>query len=230
MSSTDAEPGTAADQAYFRAVEESFLALRGKATLLAADDWQTAREWHRLGIPVDLVVSVMEALFERQRERKSKRGISSLRYFRAAVAAAWDERQAMRAGGGAPVPDLGPPAAARLEALAGALPESLEGVEQIRRDILALTGPLDLVEAGLTKIETRLLGGLEEHLSDRQRSDLEAKIDRALSGLPSPATGEERDQLRRSLRRQALRRLSGVPALSLFSPTALAGSASDDAS
>ncbi|KAB2964501.1 MAG: hypothetical protein F9K18_07470, partial [Thermoanaerobaculia bacterium] len=111
MSSTgEADPARSAeDQAYFRALEERFLALRGKATLLAAEDWETAREWRRVGIPLDLVVAEMERLFARQRERRSRRGISSLRYFSAAVHAAWAERLELGAGGARPSPDPGPP-------------------------------------------------------------------------------------------------------------------------
>ena len=54
------------------------------------------------------IIEAMEAAFARQRERRSKRGISSLRYFRAAVDAAWDERLRHLAGGGSPPAD--PPA------------------------------------------------------------------------------------------------------------------------
>ena len=53
MPSTDAETeGSAEDQAYFHALEEAFLRLRGRATLLSAADWQVAREWRRAGIPI----------------------------------------------------------------------------------------------------------------------------------------------------------------------------------
>ena len=75
MPSTGAEDqGSTEDQAYFRALEEAFLELRGKATLLSAADWQVASEWRRAGVPLDLVVGTMAALFERQRQRRSRRG------------------------------------------------------------------------------------------------------------------------------------------------------------
>jgi hypothetical protein len=219
MSSTGAEPGDAADQAYFLEVERAFLALRGQATLLAADDWQTAREWHRLGIPVEFVVAVMESLFERQRERRSKRGISSLRYFRAAVAAAWDERLAHRAGGALEtLAEPGPPAAARLAALAGAVPETLPGAVELRRRITGLAGPLAEVESGLATLERETLLGFRERLSSDARAELDRRVDRALARAAVPPAA--RDELRVSLETQSLRRLCGLPVLSLFSPAA----------
>lgn len=219
MSSTGAEPGDAADQAYFLEVERAFLALRGQATLLSADDWQTAREWHRIGIPVDFVVSVMETLFERQRERRSKRGISSLRYFRAAVAAAWDEHLEHRAGGASKaVAEVGPPVAARLASLAAALSDSLPAAETWRERLRALGGPPAEVEAGLSALEHEILLGVDGRLSKAERESIDAGVEVALDKAAVPATA--RDGLRSSLRRQALRRHCGLPVLSLFSPTA----------
>lgn len=223
MSSTGAERDDAADQAYFLAIESAFLALRGKATLLSAEDWETARDWRHRGIPVEFVVAVMEALFERQRERRSKRGISSLRYFRAAVAAAWDERLAHRAGSSAPPPDPGPPVAIRLARLAAAVPSTVTGGETLRQAVAALTGPLDRIETELGELERRFLRELGAELGADDREALSRRVERALAqagkGLPEEAI----DALRENLERQALRRLCGLPVLSLFSPVALQG-------
>lgn len=227
MSSTDADAGDAADQAYFLAIERAFLALRGQSTLLAADDWQTAREWHRTGIPADFVVAVMEALFERQRERRSKRGISSLRYFRGAVAAAWDEHLALVAGGvRGDLADPGPPAAVRLAALAAAIPDATLDAAATRARIAALGGGLDEIERALAAIEADLLERFEARLVTAERERLTASVERAiaLAGVPAAA----RDELRASLTRQRLRQLAGLPVLSLFSPEAQSSAARDD--
>ena len=92
------DPPIPEDHAYFLAIERSFLALRRKAALLTAADWQEAQDWHRQGIPVELIQNVMERLFERQAAGKG-RTISGLRYFRAAVETAWEEMLALKAGG-----------------------------------------------------------------------------------------------------------------------------------
>mgnify|MGYP003537474975 CR=1 FL=1 len=89
------EVPSSADHAYFLAIERTFLGLRKKAALLTAADWQEAQSWHRQGIPVELIQDVMEKLFERQHARKG-RTISGLRYFRAAVEAAWEEEIRIR--------------------------------------------------------------------------------------------------------------------------------------
>jgi hypothetical protein len=226
MSSTGADPGDAADQAYFLEVERAFLALRGQATLLSADDWQTAREWHRTGIPVEFVVAVMESLFERQRERRSKRGISSLRYFRAAVAAAWDERLAHRAGGAfETLAEPGPPAAARLAALAGAVPPTLPGADELRRRITELTGALAEIESGLAALERSTLQGVRDGLSSGARAELDRRVEQALARAAVPPAA--REELRASLETQSLRRLCGLPVLSLFSPAAQGSDSSD---
>ena len=219
MSSTGADPGDAADQAYFLEVERAFLTLRGQATLLSADDWQTAREWHRVGIPIEFVVAVMESLFERQRERRSKRGISSLRYFRAALAAAWDEHLAHRAGGAAEtLAEPGPPAAARLAALAAAVPDRLPGAGDLRRRIEALEGPLAEIEERLAELEREILEGVHDALPMEERDAMERRIEAALAKAAIPDAA--RVELRASLLKQSLRRRCDLPVLSLFSPVA----------
>jgi hypothetical protein len=220
MSSTGAEPGDAADQEYFLAVERAFLALRGQATLLSAEDWVTAREWRRAGIPIELVVAVMEALFARQRERRSRRGISSLRYFRAAVGAAWDEALAHRAGG-APAADPGPPTAIRLARLAAAIPPALPRAAALGRQVADLSGPPDLVEAALVEIEMRYLADYAAGLSGEERRELDRRVGRALAATADGVPAETLAEVRASLERQALRRQSGLPVLSLFSPVAI---------
>lgn len=215
----EAEPGSAEDQAYFRAVEEAFLALRGRATLLAPEDWQVAAGWRRSGVPVALVIEVMSALFARQRERKSKRGISSLRYFRAAVEAAWDDRLALLAGGAtAPPPPLAPEE--RLRRLAAALPEGLPGVGELREAVLATSGDLGAIEMRLTELESAFLAAVAERLSPADRATVEARVARALAQVPAARRAAAAEELHGRLQRQALRALLHLPVLSLFAPEA----------
>src|SRR5215831_11398264 len=112
------------DHAYFQAVEEIFVGLRGTPFLLAPADWLVARRWHREGIPLAVVRESLQEVFARRRERRAKGRISSLRYCAAAVERAWAERRELTAPGErAPAPRL--EAAPRLAALAAALPAAL---------------------------------------------------------------------------------------------------------
>jgi hypothetical protein len=224
------EPGTAEDQAYFRAIEERFLALRGRATLLSAEDWQAARSWRRLGVPLEMVLQVLEQLFARQRERRAKREISSLRYFRAAVESAFEEQLELAAGGGRGLADPGPPLADRLARLAAAIPEGVAAAGALARAIAGLTGPVEQVEAELARIEAQALAELGRRLDPEARTALERRVDRALGAARIALPADQRDAARERLFRQALREVVGLPVLSLFSPIALAADLETDPS
>lgn len=215
------DPPSAADHAYFRVLEESFLRLRGQATLLSADDWQMAREWRHTGVPAELVVGVMERLFARQRERSPRRGISSLRYFRAAVAAAWDEALALAAGGSRVVMRPEPTVAERLAALAARLPAELPGREELARRLGALDGGIASVEPELERLDRETLADLDRRLDAEARAALAVEVGRALSPLAGRLSAAALREAETRLRAQVLRRRHGLPLLSLFAPEAL---------
>jgi hypothetical protein len=220
MSSTaEPEAGSVEDQAYFRALEEKLIELRGSTTLLSPADWQVAAEWRRRGIPLELVGAVMAELALRQRARRSKRGFSSLRYFRAAVEAAWHEQLELGAGGVAPRFDPGPPVEARLEALAAALPPETPRVW--RDEILGLTGPLEEVEAALVELDRRLLESVAARLVPAARTRIARRVEAAARGFEGALPEAELAALRERLRAQALRAEAGLPLLSLFAAEAL---------
>jgi len=223
MSSTAAadRPGTAEDQAYFRALEERFLALRGRATLLSGEDWETARAWRHAGIPAELVIEVMERLFARQRERRTRRGISSLRYFRAAVEAAWDERLELAAGGARPAADAGPGLAERLAALSRALPDALPGKAALARRIASLAGSFEEVERELAALDRAAVAELRSGLAEAEAAAIRQRVDRAVAAALAAAPAAEIAQARERLETRAVRERFGLPLLSLFSAVAL---------
>lgn len=221
MPSTDAEiAGSSEDQAYFRAIEEAFLRLRGKATLLAAADWQVAREWRHAGIPVALVVETMAALFERQRQKRPRRGISSLAYFRAAVAAAWDDALRLRAGGGLALRENVLSVPDRLRRLAAALPAGIPGRDDAVSDLLALEGEAAQVEPRIAALDRRLLDRLAATLPPEELAAIEGELDRLLTDHGGRLEPADAEAARARLRDQALRRRWRLPVLSLFSPEA----------
>jgi hypothetical protein len=215
---TPAPPVTADDHAYFRVLEEEFLRLRGKATLLSAADWQVAQGWHRAGIPIEIVVQVMAALFTRAREKR-KRTISALSYFKAAVEAAWEEVEALSAGGRKErlepfrVED-------RLRRLAGSLGAALPGQARWSMAITSLSGELEEVEKALTELDRQLLDELAAALPETERRAHAATVESALSGVAKRLPPEELERARTHLGARLLRERFGVPVLSLFAPAA----------
>lgn len=219
MSATAADPEPSAeDQAYFLALEQSFLRLRGRATLLAAADWQTAAVWRRQGIPTDLVVRVMEELFSRQRQRRG-RSISSLRYFAAAVEAAWEEVLELQAGGRQLAPE---PLRIdqRLARLAAALPDDLPEHARWAERIARLCGGPEEVESALMALDQELLDSVAARMSAAASAELEQDLERALVTLRGRLEPGELAVAGERLRRQLVRRRHRLPVLSLFAPEA----------
>lgn len=211
-------PVTPDDHAYFRVLEEEFLRLRGKATLLSAADWQVAQGWHRAGIPIEIVVQVMEALFARAREKR-KRTISSLSYFKAAVESAWEEVESLSAGGRKE--RLEPfRVDERLRRLAGSLGAALPGRERWAAAIEALHGELDEVEKALGELDRTLLAELAAALPESERRAQDSEAEGALAAVAKRLPPEELDRARAHLRGRLLRERFGVPVLSLFAPAA----------
>ena len=80
---------------YFRAVERTFLDLRGSGMFLAPSDWDLVRRWEERGIPLDAVLAGIRAAFS-GRIRVSAR--MPLGACSREVEAAYDARRARRSG------------------------------------------------------------------------------------------------------------------------------------
>jgi len=221
-------PPSPEDHAYFLTIERAFLGLRKKATLLTAADWQEAQGWQRQGIPVELVQDVMEKLFERQQARKG-RTISGLRYFRAAVEAAWEEMLALKAGGRAEE-SVVLPISSRLANLAASLPQGLpqrsKWTGAIAATAAAVAGPAaggglpNEVEEALRALDSELLSELDAGLDAAERGSLADQVGQALARLRGRLPEDELAIASVRVTEQLLRRRFGVPVLSLFSPEA----------
>ncbi len=214
MTATD--DNSASDHAYFRAIEEVFIRLRGAPLLLSPTDWQIARDWHRAGIPLDLVCATLEEIF-RQRAEAGKRGsVRSLKYCRSAVEQAWTRQQelaAPAARGELVELDVG----ARLLSLAAALPGSLPGQAQLRRRIGELKGGVEEVEHQLSLLDRQVMGALRSGITPEASAEIERDVEEALARLETRLPADERPAVRDRLFDQAVRRRAGLPVLSLFS-------------
>ncbi|MGE0639192.1 MAG: hypothetical protein AB7G12_09155 [Thermoanaerobaculia bacterium] len=211
-------PPSAEEHHYFQAIEAHFLRLRGKAVLLSSSDWQIAQGWYRAGVPLEVVLQVMEQLFERARDRKG-RAISALRYFRAAVEAAWEEVEALSAGSRR---DRLEPVrvAERLRRLTEALPADLSRRDDWVARIEALDGAVEVVEHRLSELDAELLAAGKESLPEAQRESILRQAADALGRLQGRLPAEEIERSRRHLEEQLVRRLLALPVLSIFAPQA----------
>jgi hypothetical protein len=228
---SDQENDGLEDHAYFLAIEDHFVRLRGAPLLLSPADWQAARRWHRQGIPLELVRRALEEVFARRRERGAKGRISSLRYCAPAVEAAWTERSELTAPG-ARVAAEAFDAASRLAALAAALPHvgggraglpDAPGLAGLRTELAALAGAglaPQAIEERLAELDRRTLDGALAALAPEDRAALDATLDRAIGAVAGRLAAAEIEHARGRLARQVLRERLGLPMLSLFSPEA----------
>jgi len=236
----ETEPGTGgasgglSDHQYFQRIEEVFIGLRGAPLLLSPKDWQTAREWHRQGIPLELVTRTLEEVFERLREREDDDTVSSLRYCNRAVQAAWKELRELTAVAGGPADGgasgaAGFDPAARLSTLAAALPRELPGREDLAERLAAIAeatgagGPAAdprRIETELAELDRHVIEALVDGLEPGKRRELEAAAEASVRFLADRVPADELDRARRRVLEQKVRRLFALPTLSLFAPEA----------
>ncbi len=203
------------EHAYFRAIEERFIQLRGAPLLLSPADYQVAKGWWAAGIPLGVIYGALEEVFARRAERGVASPVQSLRYCASAVEAAWQRVAKLERAGRreAPAPlDVG----ARLDALAATVPDSLDGAERLRAEIRALAGSAEEVETALAEVDSRLLAAAASALDAGARAELESRVDRSLELLGERLTAAERAAARGRVFEQVLRRELGLPVLSLF--------------
>jgi hypothetical protein len=203
---------------YFRAIEEAFIRLRGSPLLLSPEDWRQAEAWYRQGVPLELVVATLEQLFARRAERGAAGKIMSLRYCAPAVEAAWQEIEALTAGGRRREPQA-VDVSARLTALAASLPPAQAKLAQ---QVRALVGTTSDVEKALALLDEQMIAVAMSELAAAERQSLERRTSVALTALSGRIEEDELADARERLLRQALRRARGLPVLSLFSSEATA--------
>jgi hypothetical protein len=205
------------DHAYFQAIEEVFVRLRGAPLLLSPADWQVASRWHREGVPLDLVRRALEEVFAKRKERGAKGRINSLRYCAPAVEAAWAELRELTAPGErTEVPPLDVPA--RLRNLAAALPAAVPG--SFGERVLALEGDAPSVEAALSALDREMLAAAASTLDGELREEVGAVVEKTLAALRGRLPADELERSRERLTHQVLRQRLALPVLSLFSPEA----------
>ena len=213
-------------KAYFDALEDAVIGLRGAPLQLSPDDWQITEVWHAEGIPIDVVRESIQEVIDRRRAKELEIP-RRLAFYRQPVERAWK-----RIGGltvtakrrSAPTFDI----EARLTRLAQAVSAAAErrpSLDPLATELRALASSesdVEAVEKRLTELDERWLGRAAASLDGSIRQKLEAQLRDALATyedrFPEPASPEVEERLRS----EALRGLLGLPVLSLFAPEAAA--------
>jgi len=214
--------GADPDAAYFQAVEEFFVSLRGDPLFLSNADWTLIRRWRGAGIPLRVVLrGIRDALDAHAHSWSRNRKVTSLRYCEAEVDAArerWERALALGSEDGADLPGFLRGLAESLEAAQDARPELGPLVEATARGLRDLAGcgrPTREIEAWLAAREAELVEALRRGLGERA-DDLQAEVDRDLAPyaerMPAKVLAQVREE---SLRRRLLETLD-LPRLSLF--------------
>ena len=97
---TEVTPRASPD--YFRAVERTFLDLKGGGMFLSPADWDVVRGWEERGVPLDVALSGIRTAFSRRTRAPSR---MSLGECAAAVEAAFDALRLRRSGAGSRSPE-----------------------------------------------------------------------------------------------------------------------------
>jgi len=229
--------GTAGDPldeaAYATLVEEAFIAERGTPFLLSAKDWQLVRGWRESGVPVDTVVRAVRETFEKRRARGMAGKISSISYCAGAVEERWEmERRGLV--GQASASDVPAPGAPEIAGMLAALANRLRAagsvgaagvdgkilrkglgaaaakVERIPRD-----GSFEECEDALAVVEASLVKAILRGVAPEQLALVESRVAEGLGDVAG-VSAEVVDRMRRALRRREVRRLLGLPPLTLL--------------
>lgn len=203
---------------YFQALERAFIRLRGAPLLLAPADWRIAQRWREVGIPLEIVITALEEIFEGRRARGQEGRVSGLRYCRPAVEKAW--RQITELRGPAEIASGGSfDVERRLDALASSLPSGWSRSEALAGSIRAFDGArLETVENRLLELDATMVKQAEADLDTKQAEALEQRVSDRMQPLTENFSPEEISTAKERIRRQELRRLFVLPVLSLFSP------------
>jgi hypothetical protein len=208
--------------AYYQAVEEHFVSLRGDPLFLSNADWLLIRRWKTMGIPLRVVLrGIKDALDSHAHSFRRNEKVASLRYCSSEVEAAHERwHKALRPGSG-----KADRVSARLSQLASVLDAAAEADERIRAACVRVRaaiesravspGKPEACEAWLRRQETalvkelrRIIGSGWEEIAGEVDADLAPYVGR----MPTAVLDRVRAE---SITRRALEAF-GLPRLSLL--------------
>jgi hypothetical protein len=208
---------------YFLEIESHFAARRGTPFVFSAKDWALMKSWQADGVPLPVVIEAIDRCWDKSREGRRRRTVSSLSYCRHAVAELWEERKSLHIGGSDELPESDP--AGSLALLAEELERAASVADGAAAEILGATaaslaslaalGSVPAIEEALASTEQRLVAQLLDSLDPAVRRSTEEEIDRELARFPA-LDGEVRERTRDANLRRAVRSRFSLPRLSLF--------------
>lgn len=203
---------------YLAEIERAFLALAGRGLMLSAADVALVDQWHRAGIPAEVVLSGLAAAFERPQSRPTR--VRGLAFARRSVEDAMEAYRSRQVGSAPVVPEAAAagerPAEllrARLAALAPTSPALLELVDLLRRRVAAWSAEASYDDIAMDWVD--LLSWAEEEgwarLGPEVKGQIDASLDALLAQERRRAAPEHYAQTREVHRRRLVREHLGLP-------------------
>ena len=205
---------TEGESAYFRAIEDAFVRLRGAPLLLSPADFQVATRWGQRGcVPLGLWSPPGGGFCQAPRAWRQGRSTASANC--APPRSSGHGRTCARC-------RTGTARSGERDAGAGTAGGARRGIaggagwaRRLERRLLALAGRRS-GRAGPRTLEDGLLVAVDAALEPAARERLDDEVGAILEGLRERFPAGELEALRGQLHRQRLRRLVGLPVLTLF--------------
>jgi hypothetical protein len=230
---------------YFTEIEERYQKRRGTGLLLSTLDWALIETWKDAGIPLEAVLSGIDATFDKYDRRPSKtRKVNSLAYCAQEVLAAAEDVKEAAIGAQNERHDTPAEAGMKPEEILTFLLRNVQVLDQIKfpapiqavaqecsatlfalaegQRAGALLGGtwaadvLEDLERHLTVLEEKLLAALTIATPETELAALRVEADRAIGPYRSKMPGFQIEQLRKQFVHKRLFEKAKIPRLSLF--------------
>jgi hypothetical protein len=227
---------------YFTEIEEHFQRRWGGILRLSPLDWALIETWKDAGIPLEAVLRGIDATFEHQEKRPSKRKVNGIGFCTQEVLGAAEEMKEAAVGGTPIDKNKERPAGfenaeiasflrRNAERLAKAVPPERKGISGralseetaatlrgLAEDLESKKTPprLEDLERRLTVLEEKLFAVLLAATADDEIVAMRAEADRAMAPYRRKMPATQIDQLMKQYVHKRLLEKYGLPRLSLF--------------
>jgi hypothetical protein len=216
---------------YFSEIEDTFVRRRGKHLFLSPLDWAMIDTWQERGIPLNVVLRAIEAVFDvYDRQPPSTRSIKSLFYCREEVEVQYAEWVTSQVGNASSAGDqehaLSPEAisaylvqtieklkAVRQAELQEGISRAIERLEELRSEVRS---DAESIDETLSHIEQLLDRELLENLDASTIKSAEKEVQLQLKPFKADMPAESYQTTFQLMLLKKLREDAGIPRLGLF--------------